>query len=315
MDFQVTEYKHGDEKAILGLFQLVFQRDISLEYWRWRYADNPAGSGVIQLAWDGETLAGHYALARTKMSWQGEVVSSSLSMTTMTHPDYRRKGLFRLLAESCYLQAFQNGIELVYGFPNENSYYGFVNKLEWLDLGDEIEMVYRGENAPEPRGFSIKVLESIQEIPSDLFKLDIENDVLHLIRDKKYFDWRYFKNPIDTYEVCLIETVRKEKAMVVFKLYNEGEVKKLHLMDCNVLGECDFKNIIAGIWEYAKSKDRNVLSIWGANKSSKDLLLDCGFTNTGFKTHLGFRPFSERFKKQKLSREDFYLTMGDSDVF
>jgi len=47
---QIKPYLEGDEKHILELFGLSFGgRQMSLPYWKWRFQDNPAGHGVIEL--------------------------------------------------------------------------------------------------------------------------------------------------------------------------------------------------------------------------------------------------------------------------
>lgn len=59
-----------------------------------------------------------------------EVVAAQ-SADTMTHPQYRYKGLFLELANLTFQLCIDNGIELLFGFPNQNSLPGFINKLGW----------------------------------------------------------------------------------------------------------------------------------------------------------------------------------------
>lgn len=50
---------------------------------------------------------------------------------TMTHKKHTGKGLFTLLAKLTYKLSQENGVSMVYGFPNDNSYPGFTKKLLW----------------------------------------------------------------------------------------------------------------------------------------------------------------------------------------
>ncbi|WP_428330840.1 GNAT family N-acetyltransferase [Mucilaginibacter sp.] len=59
------------------------------------------------------------------------IILSAQSADTMTHPDYRNQGLFVELALHTYQLCRECGIELIFGFPNQNSLPGFVNKLGW----------------------------------------------------------------------------------------------------------------------------------------------------------------------------------------
>lgn len=52
----------------------------------------------------------------------------------MTAPDHRKKGLFVGLARLTHELAKENGVELVYGFPNKNSHHG-LKKLNWTFNG------------------------------------------------------------------------------------------------------------------------------------------------------------------------------------
>jgi hypothetical protein len=50
---------------------------------------------------------------------------------TMTHKNHVGKGLFIHLAKLTYKLAKLEGASMVFGFPNDNSYPGFVKKLDW----------------------------------------------------------------------------------------------------------------------------------------------------------------------------------------
>jgi GNAT superfamily N-acetyltransferase len=60
-----------------------------------------------------------------------KIVLSAQSADTMTHPQYRNKGLFVELASLTFQLCRKEGIQLIFGFPNQNSLHGFINKLGW----------------------------------------------------------------------------------------------------------------------------------------------------------------------------------------
>jgi hypothetical protein len=61
----------------------------------------------------------------------GKVILAAQSADTMTHPDYRNRGLFVELANLTYELCRAEGIKIIFGFPNQNSLPGFINKLGW----------------------------------------------------------------------------------------------------------------------------------------------------------------------------------------
>jgi len=65
-----------------------------------------------------------------------ESVLIAQSADTITHPNYRKKGLFILLANKTYDLCREEGIKYLYGIPNYNSFSGFVQKLNWSFSGN-----------------------------------------------------------------------------------------------------------------------------------------------------------------------------------
>lgn len=124
-----------DGQGILALFRRVFGGDRSLAHWRWKFVDNPTGRMFVCVADDHADIVGQYALLPTWMNAGGRKVLGGQSLDTMTDPAYRKQGMFVSLAEQCFAKAALDRVELLYGFPNEQSYRGFVERLGWRDLG------------------------------------------------------------------------------------------------------------------------------------------------------------------------------------
>src|SRR5579871_1386552 len=94
---------HSDAEldAVLALFRLVYRTEMSRAMYRWRFLDNPFGPPLVSLLWDRETLAGHYAASPIR-GWFGAPIAAAQSMTTMTHPSLRNRGVFTQLASDLY---------------------------------------------------------------------------------------------------------------------------------------------------------------------------------------------------------------------
>ena len=87
------------------------------------------------IAYDQQMPIAFYGVIPCFLSVNDETILSAQSADTMTHPDYRNKGLFVELAERTYQLCIGEGIRLIFGFPNQNSLPGFVNKLGWEITG------------------------------------------------------------------------------------------------------------------------------------------------------------------------------------
>jgi len=86
--------------------------------------------GYIAYNREGKPVA-YYGVIPCYIQYKGEVMLAAQSADTMTHPQYRYKGMFVDLSNKAFDLCRQLGIRLVFGFPNQNSYHGAVNKLGW----------------------------------------------------------------------------------------------------------------------------------------------------------------------------------------
>lgn len=217
-DLEFRPYEPGDEYSILALFRQSFGRDLSLAYWRWRYLDNPVGPPMIELAWDGDVLAAHYAVSPVMLRMNGAEMLAGLSMTTMTSPDYRGRGLFPLLAERLYERMSAEGFDLVFGFPNRQSHRIFVRDLKWNDLSPVPTLkLAKGPVRPPETGAAL-----IDEVSRfDEWVDAIEADVLPigLHRGARFLNWRFIEEPSGRYRILRISSDGVPMGYAVFKTF------------------------------------------------------------------------------------------------
>lgn len=90
------------------------------------YIENPDGKVISFNAFHNDKMVAHYACIPIKMNIGGRIVNGIESMATVTHPDYRGKGLFKHLANLTYQFAKDEGYEFVIGVANANSTPGFI---------------------------------------------------------------------------------------------------------------------------------------------------------------------------------------------
>jgi hypothetical protein len=87
--------------------------------------------GFIAYSSDGQPAA-FYGVYACEVVIDDKVYKVVQSGDTMTHKDHMGKGLFTKLAQMTYDLCRELGYHFVYGFPNYNSYPGFVKKLNWI---------------------------------------------------------------------------------------------------------------------------------------------------------------------------------------
>lgn len=119
------------------LYRRCFGRVVDEHYFRWKYCDNPSGHFVgFEAVHNGSTIASYGVIPEPYWA-NGARVRVWQSMDTMTDPDYQRRGLFVSLAKQTYAHLSTIDPEyLIVGVPGPMSVRGFLDRLEWSDVGN-----------------------------------------------------------------------------------------------------------------------------------------------------------------------------------
>ncbi len=108
---------------------------------------NTSFTGLIYVgyvAYNAERMPiGYYGVLPCFIKLEGRRILAAQSADTMTHPEHRLKGLFVDLANRTFQLCSELGIELLFGFPNQNSLPGFINKLGWTTTGSMSVFIIR----------------------------------------------------------------------------------------------------------------------------------------------------------------------------
>lgn len=111
----------------------VYNKALPSDYFTKKYHTAFTGiSYVGYLAFDKQDVAvAFYGVIPCFLQHNNQTILAAQSADTMTHPLYRNKGLFVQLANLTFNLCRANGIKIIFGFPNQNSLPGFLNKLGW----------------------------------------------------------------------------------------------------------------------------------------------------------------------------------------
>lgn len=127
-----------DHGAIMALMRasLGWPADARAEaLWSWKHQQNPFGPSPV---WVGET-DGEVVAVRAFLRWDlcrpdGSVVRAVRAVDTATHPDHQGRGWFRRLTLHGLESLADDGIELVFNTPNDQSRPGYL-KMGWVECG------------------------------------------------------------------------------------------------------------------------------------------------------------------------------------
>ncbi len=307
-------YTPEDEPAILELFEQSFKRPLSSTVWRWRFLQNPSGAGMIQLAWDGDTLAAHYAITQAELAFEGEPLKSGLSGTTMTHPNYRGLGLFPLLAERTYAQMADNGLALVWGYPNTMSHRVFVTDVHWRDIYET--PFFRAQtsaiqNLPKPK--HVSPLERFDARFDTFWHAEKQRYRIIGRRDQAQLNWRYVDNPSDTYMILASAPAGDLDGYLVYKRYKD----ELQIVDVLIQNVDVGLELLAAVVMQAQETNAESVAMWLALDDDFHRALEKrGFLPAAPITYFGARLLkTDRRLEAAYDYHQWFLTMGDSDVY
>lgn len=315
-DLNLQTYRVGDEDAIRSLFHITYGRSMNDDWWRWRFRDNPAGESIIQLAWDADVLASHYAVTPAVLSVDGREIRSGLDVTTMTHPDYRGRGLFRTLATETYDCSAQSGLAMVWGFPNRNSHRGYVQDLDWVDIWEIPTLRWHMPVSLELPSASLSVTEvfSFDERFDSLWEDAKFNHCVMVRRDCRYLRWRYITNPTEQYRILVCEDRSALLGYAVFKRYKD----ELQVVDLLTKEDVEVGcQLILAVARIASEELLDAVSLWlNVTDPLHQALERLGFENAAPVTYfagLVLRP--ETLDARVCDFRNWHVTMGDSDVY
>jgi len=313
LQFEFRSYQEGDETAILDLFRQSYGCDLGLKVWAWRFRDNPAGPGVIDLSWDGNTLAAHYAVTAVAMRIAGQDWQTGLSGTTMTHPNYRGQGLFPILARNTYERMTKSGMAMVYGFPNAMSHRGFIKDLGWADIYEipTFRLPLSGAVSLPAPGPALVELQQFDK-RFDLLWEQVKDDFPVVTkRDQRHLQWRYVDNPIERFRILAYGDADSLLGYAVFKRYQD----ELQVVDLLTVQDIEIGvRLLSGVAQAADAEVAAAISLWlGVTHPLHHALERFGFRLGEPVTYFGALAFRNQVEISNF--RNWYLAMGDSDVF
>ncbi len=148
---------------LVPIYKSAFHKGISKQALEQKFDTSFTGFknvGFIAYSSENEPAA-FYGVFPCMADYNGVKYLVAQSGDTMTHSKHTGKGLFTTLAKMTYDYCRANGVHLVFGFPNQNSYPGFTKKLDWIHFDDMHAYLIRVKCIPWQR---VKRLFGLPEI-------------------------------------------------------------------------------------------------------------------------------------------------------
>lgn len=313
--YDIRAWQSGDETAILDLFQASFGRNLAPQFWNWRFRDHPAGGPLIMLAWQGDRLAAHYGASQAPLWCDGQVVPAALSMTTMTHPDDRGRGLVEAVGEALYDTLRADGYAAAWGFPNAMINATRRRKLGWVAVDDIATMSLAVANARPPTADPALKAEVVPRIDARFGALQgawAQDDTTEGLRDLATLQWRIDANPVNTYTRHVIPDGDGIAGYAITKTFGE---QAIDIIDLRAVDDAHVTALLAAVLEQAVAGSVSQLNCWCRRMDPARTAMErLGFAATAPVTYFAGRNFDRRIRDFSDARR-WQLTMLDSDLY
>ena len=82
-------YKKGDEKELLPMMTRILDKNLTLDYWNWKYNENPNGNLLIVGLNKNNQIIGCWGNIIRRGYYYGKEISFFNNVDTFTREDYR----------------------------------------------------------------------------------------------------------------------------------------------------------------------------------------------------------------------------------
>jgi hypothetical protein len=304
-----SEFKNNINK-MQQLFKVAFNRDISEQMLVWRYINNPCKQTLASVFNVEGNLIANYSACPCYLSHEGKVTKTALSMTTMTDPNHRRKGMFPMLAEELYEAMARDNYYFILGFPNHLSHQIFTTYLGWRDIYEIPTMSLDLTTCPNKDSVRCETDNYFELIYDDSI---ISDEYIHVVKDQQYLQWRYANNPVNEYINFVISKNKKVCSYLVLKKYGQS----LDIVDFQAAGYEEGEYLLKSAITYAIDQKLKSINCWAPLYHFIHRLCEKnGFRNGQPITYFAGKVLNRQsYKKDFFDYRNWYIQMGDSDVY
>lgn len=320
----------------------------NLDYFLWQAKLNPYGDAVTWLAKSktDQSLVGLYMVIPLQFDWHDRICQGSLSVNTLTRNDFRNTGIFTGLAEEVFAYCKENNMVMTIGFPNPNSYPGFVNKLDFHALGKlplMLRILKPSNLIADHKSLAFPLVKAIDFFFNKKRKSAYTGEINELSafgpdfddfwenrkppygimvsRTSRYMNWRYMQNPLRQYTVFTAREGGKIMGFIVGRAAEISGVSCGMVVDFMVSGENSFimgKSLVEKLM-FRFNEEGTVLAgcLMNSHTKEQNILKQSGFFQCP--KRLEPQPFSVIYRnhadiQSKPGFNEWFLTMGDYDV-
>jgi len=304
-------YQDGDEEGIVSLFNTVFDREMTLTEWRWKYM-LPWSEKVCSVVMVGSNneIVGHFGGMEFPMYLDGKPIKGIAAVDTMIHKKYRSfvrlKTMYNL-----FMEKLISDHPMFFGFSPDRVIKLAVDRLK---IYERVESVQEGtknvafHNTPSRFLYRLIPLSSGTPDLGSLIKRFLSEYRLVVRKDWQYLKWRYLDNPLFNYELWGLTRRFSDTILAVAALRIENNTA--FVMDL-IAPQAQIRPLLLKVENLCHTRGIKELRIW-APTSIRNLISSAGFTIQKTSTTLPRSTYPGTLSAEEV-RKKFFYSMGDTD--
>lgn len=316
---EIRASRAGDENGIRRLFETCHRRPLDPDVWRWRYASQPHGAPVTDVAVDGGEIVGHVSALPVRLERGAEALKAGLWVDLMIDPAHRNLTLFLDMAEANRRRCAEAGVEMLFAFPNGKSFPVLKRMLGWQDAGDILSLEGKLSLLTRPTGGSrAERIETFGAEFDDLWARLRPADRLCGARGAERLNWRYRGRPRSAYPVWSSRDASgRLSGFIVAKTFDGPEGRIGDILDFWFdPAAAASGGLLNAAFDHFQKENVATVSAWALDGTTqRAVLLSCGLAPGADRTHFAGRRTAETGPAFPARHADWSLFKGDSDVF
>jgi len=245
-ELKIRPCKDSDRDMVLSLLDKVFskqERSVSIrssKLWEWKIKSSPFGKSMVTVAEYDGNIIGVDHLWPWQLTYRGNVIKAYQPCDLAVHPDFRGKGLFKKMRMHGVEYARNNGFQLIFNFPNENSLpanqslgWNYLGKIDWWVRVLKPLNLLKGKLKPGKADYA----DIPEHFKPDCDLLDqIANNqerstpYLRINRIPGFHQHRYAAHPNRSYGM-IVEGEGLKQCAAVFTLNRKGKITEMVVVD------------------------------------------------------------------------------------
>ncbi len=314
-------YKPSDADKTIDLFSKCFGKRRSRDDWVWQYHSSPYGQKSI-VCRKGEDLAGFYGVILRPMFIDHREVLAGHVMDVMTHPEHQGKGLFTSCAKAAFAASKARDVEYFFGWPNLKALPGH-RKVSWKELGKRDILKHSLQTLPNPdSNFTVERVswDSMSKARDDIDRLFFSRmGKLNTVADRRWrwLDWRFALRPGFSYfaVMCISKSRGSLEGWAVLRKKEFGGRPVGQIVDYLTTGDDKVLEAIES-WALHHFASRGCTYAQVLDNGGQKIMPTSWQTEPERKLELIVRSTEESGDGTPSSKlDDWYLTLGDCDIF